>query len=477
MTIPAPIDSAEVNRVTHTRLRRSVLYDDWLDALKERVAAQIGTVREEAWGIVDMSANLFALACTGRAVLYDRPPTLGHDLAEGAQVIDAVARTGLWSLQQRTQRDTIAFGEMLVRGDAPEGRLTYRTAFPDMVEAEGHPDRPDQPVYISELRERVIPGTQKAIWVRDVLDIRDLQNPIYRVVSAKGGAEEDLSFAFLELPSGTPAVGGLTGDAYPYRDLKGTPVLPYVLYHAQKTGRLWDWSTGRGLVEGTLNVGVLRSMQGHLMRSASWPQRWMLDCYVEGAGISDEDGDGEGRSSYVTDQSTVVALRSVDRPDARPQIGQWQPGGDPKVLGEAIAAYELRVASTAGPGVNFQRLSGDPSSGYALGIDRMAQREAQRACEPTFRDADERLMRLSAILLNRANGTALPESGYRIAYAGIPMSPEELTAQREHLTGLIGAGLIDRVTAYQQLHPGKTRAEAEQDLLEIATINARFRAA
>jgi hypothetical protein len=42
---------------------------------------------------------------------------------------------------------------------------------------------------------------------------------------------------------------------------------------------------------------------------------------------------------------------------------------------------------------------------------------------------------------------------------------------------LIGAGLLDRVEAYRQLHPGLSRADAEAALAEINAINARYRPA
>jgi hypothetical protein len=464
LSLPGPLNLGELKRVTHTRLRRRILYDDWRNDLNDRVEKQIGTVRREAWGEPDLSANVFLDACSGQAVLYDRDPVVSCDEAAGALTIAEVQASGFWALQRRTQRDAIGLREMFVRaGTDAQGRLVHRPVFPDMVEVEADSDRPDEPVRVVELRERVHPGTGECLWTRDVIDIRSLE---YRVLDAAGRV--DMSDLFLD--------GARTGDAFPFRMADDTPVMPYVAYHAQKTGQMFDWSTGTSLVEGTLNVGELWTMFGHVVRNASWPQRWAVN--VQPAGNwTDENRDGKGRSEMVTDQAAVALLRAIEDITGQPMIGQWAPGCDPKVLQEAISAYELRVASHAGPGVNFQRLSGDPRSGYALGIDRSAQREAQRAFEPTFREADEKLLAVSAVLLNRARNLGLPESGYRVTYTAIPDSPEEMQAKRQHILELIDAGLIDRVTAYQQLHPGTPRAEAERALNDIAAVNARFRAA
>jgi len=85
-----------------------------------------------------------------------------------------------------------------------------------------------------------------------------------------------------------------------------------------------------------------------------------------------------------------------------------------------------------------------------------------------FRQADQRVVALAAVMLNWATGSKLPESGYSVIYREIPLSPEELKARREHHLALLDAGMITRERAYQEIHPGTTEAEAKRDLAAIA---------
>ncbi len=103
-------------------------------------------------------------------------------------------------------------------------------------------------------------------------------------------------------------------------------------------------------------------------------------------------------------------------------------------------------------------------------------REAQRKWEPQLRAGDLSVIRWTSILINRSvGGSQLPEHGYQIAYQGIPLSPAEKRAEREDITALIEAGLLDRISALQRMSPGMSRLEAERALQEIASINARYR--
>ena len=70
-------------------------------------------------------------------------------------------------------------------------------------------------------------------------------------------------------------------------------------------------------------------------------------------------------------------------------------------------------------------------------------------------------------MANRQLGTNYPESGYRIQYESIPLSPNELEAQRKDLIEKMGAGLLSPVDAYMALNPGIDRPEAIFRLQEI----------
>ena len=226
------------------------------------------------------------------------------------------------------------------------------------------------------------------------------------------------------------------------------------------------------LYEGTLNVAVYYSFLGHILRAASWPQRYAAGVRVPGAELLDEDGDGRNRRGIITDPATLLILEiDPDNPGGA-NIGQWAMSADAEMFMGVLAKYERRLASFAGINAADQvRMDGDPRSGYAVSVSREAQREVQRRYEPQFRAGDLELLGKSAAIKNRLAGGAYPESGYVQSYQGIPLSLEERRMQREELLALLEAGLLDRVSAYQELHPGMSRARAEQDLAAIDAIN------
>lgn len=65
-----------------------------------------------------------------------------------------------------------------------------------------------------------------------------------------------------------------------------------------------------------------------------------------------------------------------------------------------------------------------------------------------------------------------PTEGWRINYRSLPRDASELAAEVDRMERLIAAGLLDRVSAYQQLHPGLTDQEAEAAVQRIAETNA-----
>jgi hypothetical protein len=445
-------DPAEAQRWSDTSRCWRLLYGCWESDLESRTTKVIGSVRREAWGQVDLSANLYRVIWDAVSTLYDRPPRIEHDDPAGLELAELVAASGYWQLMQRVQRDTLGLREMLVRLDAVPRRdgqgyeLTHRAVTPDVVVAQADPDRPDVPVVICEARVR------GGDWVWDELAI-DLADgaPSYQQRQARGGEVVNLG----------------SGESYPYRDSAGVPELPYVLYHAQRTGRLWDVSSTLELVEGTLNLGVYYSLFGHVLRSASWPQRWAIDLMVGGAAPLSTDG--QVQTSVVTDPGTVALFYSSPQAQGQPQIGQWQTSADPMLMIESIGAYERRLVTYAGINAADQiRMAGDPRSGYAVAVSRDAQREVQRRFEPQFRAGDEQALRLAAILLNRASGTnRYPESGYRVAYEGVPYSADEVRGKLDRIRELRDAGLMSRVQAYQDLHPGVSESDARKALAQI----------
>ena len=84
------------------------------------------------------------------------------------------------------------------------------------------------------------------------------------------------------------------------------------------------------------------------------------------------------------------------------------------------------------------------------------------------------LVRLAAIMVNRFGGGNYPESCYSIRFESIPKSADERKADRENIVELMGAGLMDKVSAYQMLNPGTSKEAAVAALDEIRTTNLKF---
>jgi hypothetical protein len=471
-----PGDPWEIVRWTHTRLRRRLLEGLWYDDQSDRLRSRFGLVRAGAMGRPSLAKNGLRRVADELASLYTETPKARHATAGEVTGLlgpeGLITRAGLWPLMRRVQMFTLGLREEFVRLDwEPRRGLRYRIVHPDTVTVLARASDPGRPVEVHELRWRCIEGIGER-WVWDVVSIADEDAPFWRVYEARGDGKEGEDW--------TQAALGDTysGDDYPFRWTQGAragqPWLPYPLYHAEATGQLWDPWGWIELVEATLDLGCLWSFWQHAVMRASWPQRWGLDVNVAGASI--EEGDGGARVAVPTDPTSLVNLNAA--PGAtNPQVGQWGPSANVKELQEAISAFEGALISVAGvDAAHIVRESGDAWSGAALSISRDGKREAQRLYGPQFRPVDIDLLEKSACLANlsREVGEVFPEEGYRIDYAPISLSSEELESRREHNNDLIAQGRRSIVEAYQDEHPGVTRVEGIATLKQIAKDNDEF---
>lgn len=470
MSAPPPPSGPEAKRQSHTRMRRRMLYGQWELDLQQRMQEQVGSVRKEAWGRPDMSANVLRSLAIQFATLYDESPevhnpTLVDDTTQRSVLTDLLTDAGLWSLMQRIQRDTIGMREMVVRVEVSDkGKLVFRPAYPDLIEATVDVDDATRLVYYAELRPRTLPNGEHR-WLWDVFDIRG-NKPSFRILDSEGGRPDKTK------DHSRIAGGAKVGASYVWRFEDGTPYIPAAIYHAQTTGCLWDPYEWYEIVEATLNVGVLWSFWAHTVRDASWPQRYASGVVPQGQTTVGHQ-EGTVRHEIVTDPSTVLLLDQNEEFEGQPLIGQWQAGGDPKELAEAIAAYERRVIAFVGLAPSdIHRVSGDPRSGYALAITRDAQREHQKRLKPTFARADRDLLRKAVATWNTwarsASRPELAEQGWRTRYPTLPLRPEERRALLEEVQSLLDLGFIDRVEALiRLLDSGMTRIEAERHLAAV----------
>lgn len=459
---------ADTTRIAVSRARRRILYGLWQEDAIERIHARLGAIRRDAVGYPDLSANPFRSVCHQTAVLYDREPRLSHpdDDAERtlARALERKLRAAAWSSKaQRWQRDTLGIRELLVRPDvSSSGRLVLRSVFPDRCDVEPDDEEPDRPGVVREARARRHAGAVG--WTYDEID------PSRESYVVTDGTGRTIT---------AETIGGkASGEAYPYRWASGDPWLPYVLYHATPTGELWDYTELRELYDATLESCVLWTFWSHCVRDASWPQRYVVDLTVRGA--TTEGPAGAPRQAVTTDPASLLQLTRTTADAAGSPLppGQFASGSDPLALAEALMIYEQRLASYVGiTDPEFIRRGGDPRSGYALMISRDGQRAASRKFEPQFRVADEELLAKCAALLNRHGESVgwlddsevvpeLPETGWRIRYLGLPLTPDEQRARREEVLALLDRGLISRTRAYAILHE-LDDDEAARELAEI----------
>lgn len=450
---PAPGNPDEARRVEHTRHCYAMMEGRWLPLLESRLEQQLGSVRRAAWGTGDITQCILRTTSIELATLYDAEPDVRHSQIAPSPNLDrligstgSIARSGLWAQMARFQALTIALREMWLRVEVVDGRLIYRPVPPHMTIAEADPARPTVPTMFGELRLRYI--DRKHVWTFDIWDIRDPQNPSYRVVEALDGWQFGRDF--------TQMLHGATyvGADYPaaWRRANGTPIIPAQLYHASNYGdRLFDPFANVQLYEATLNIGVLMTYVQHCIRDASFPQRYAVGVRVAGT-ESVDGGTRSSRTEVTTDPTTILMLDPIGE-TSQPMIGQFQAGSDVAKLEEVVNAIVHRTATDAGLAPSeLQRTSGSARSGYAISLSQEGKRVAQRRYVMQFRAADEALVGLSAILFNRwaesnTEPTNYPEGGYSVLYREIPLSPDEMTARRTHVLEMLAAGLMSQVDA------------------------------
>jgi hypothetical protein len=409
-----------------------------------------------------MTKNAFRNTINQLSVLYDRAPVISHEQPGASEELgEILAEAGLWQLARRLQVITIGLREGLYRlavvgGDKP--RLQARVVPPDLVYGESDADDPDVPVYLVEYRLRETGKEGELEWTRDVVDIRG--EPSYRVESGDG--KEDLSGRFLGVD------GGLVGEAYPYW-CNGEPCLPYVLYHAERTGTLFDPYEGIELVTGSLKASVLWTFWGHCVKDCSWPQKYCVGVRPAGGMIADPNAN----MAYIpTDPASLINFEPTG--DTTPSLGQFQAGADPSKLGEAIREYTADLATDFGiSSTDMARVSASPRSGYSIALSKEGVRAAQRRSEVQFSRGDIETLSKICAFWNSATGSSLPTTGWGIAYPGMPLSNDEKQAIISEWQALAELGVASVIDLYMSIH-SVSRETASREMERISLERSRY---
>ena len=364
--MPMQPNQATQRRIEHSGLRRRMLCGQWLQDLIDEISQHIPESRQAAWGVPDMSSNIFKASVDALCGLYVEPPTISVTETAGQSAEGIVGReglvntAGLWSMMQKVQCYTLGMNECFIRVDmTDDGQgLLYRIVTVDMVDAEASAGDPSRPHTIKEMRLRFCHECNKHEWTVDHLSIKDPQNPIYEIytVNQNGERADDVTQKYLGQAQ--------SGAAYPYRDSAGDPFLPYSLYHSEIHGHLFDAFANREVVMGALNAAVLYTYFLHLCRDCSHPQRYLMGATL--AGLDTFDNNIEARRQAIASDPASILVFTPD-PDLQagqqPQIGQYQAGGDVGQMLESITVYERRISSYMGINpADVQKMSGDPRS-------------------------------------------------------------------------------------------------------------------
>lgn len=452
-------------RAEHQALRERLLDGGWGDDLEKALAKHIDPSRRTVWGIPEMSRNTFrSVSSQVGGVLYRTlPPVRGETGSD--ELIKAITKAGFWELQQYASTKLVGLRESVVRVDwSKRGGLLHRAIPNELVYVEALPEAPDVPVLIEEIQSRRDPKTGKEAWCWECIDTTDLENPTHRILSAD--RKEDWTAACLG--------GDKSGANFQYRDSRGEAYMPAVMYHAERTGRLWNAFYGLETVLGTLTMGVLLTFWVHGIKDGSFATVVVVSGRVVGLEISGPGG--TNRTQILsTEPGAIIEVAPSDE-GVQPQIIQLEPGFDPEKLMNAIGMFESGLCEFAGiSGSDLVRTGADPRSGVSLSIQNSGLRTAMGRMEPGLRRGDLAVIETSAKILNGATGTNYPESGYAIEYPSLPLSDAEKKAQLEMALDKQAAGLASVIDNYMELHPGVGRDFAIADLKRIQAENEMFR--
>jgi hypothetical protein len=282
-----------------------------------------------------------------------------------------------------------------------------------------------------------------------------------------GELGEDMSDIFLG--------GNMDGDNYPYRDSKNVPFLPWVIYHASLGGKLFSPYELSEVVNGSLQASCYYCFLKHLFLDSAWPQRYVSNLQLAGLSTYGT-GDQTQRMAISADPASILCFVPDQDNQSQPMIGQFEAGlKDPNQMISAITVYERRLSSQMGiDPASVTKVSSDPRSGYSIAMSQSATRDAQRRFSGVFRVGDMQALVLGAKISNRFLGTNYPEESiYSIQYIAVPLSPEELKAQREDIIQKMERGLIGHVEAIQDLYD-ITEEEAIEKLRTIRQQRNEF---
>jgi hypothetical protein len=453
------ISNVEKIRWDRTRLQRRILTSDWKNDVIDRLTKRMSSLRREDLGDPVTALNLYKSLVGQIAIIYDREPSIDNLDKSSAmtgqiELMNVILNEAFWAqfLAQNCSY-TIGLRENFIKVVQVESGLRLGLVTPDTVIIKTAPYDPEK---IVELRELIL-RDGKEYWL--VWNIE--RDPRHFIMDENG---EDVSNNFRdEFP-----------PDYEWIDSNGNAFIPFIKYRARYTEKNFEPEFWEGLVDGTLDTAVLWTMYFSQMIDASWPQKYAVDVELPGASTK-RLSTGENLSFVNPTPTSILMFKTVQRPDARPLMGQFQPGFDPSRSVESILSFQIAVLANAGVNPADVEESHVAQSGVAIQLKMAARRREALSYIPSFRIADENLLNLIAKCFNIYNPTVpqLSETGWKINYVLPELSETESTAIVNQNKDLVAAGLSSKVDAILKIKPElKTREQAIEYLKMVQSENA-----
>ena len=484
--MPTKLDQARVERQL---LRYRMLEHKFDEDASEFFEEAYGVENAATMGIPDttlapLPAQTHQLTTPG---LYQAPPSVFWRNSRGGDPVRRVldpqegilAQAGYWTRMQSVMYYAVGIGVFglnfgVTMDAAGNPRLVLRNVLPHNVFAVFHDSDPMTPIAIHELRLRMrtVPlGEDDRVhhlaWFWDVYDLTDPDNPVFRIQNAQDPRDKrDYRDTFMP---GTPG--------YPWRTPEGAPYIPYNWYHAVDQGDFWH-EYRPALLHGTLRSVANWTMTG---QAALWSQgNHNLVGGVDPSAIPAFTQAGSANREQEIPIRTIRARPGTAtfvpvEEEKQLQVLAMTPGVDLARMVDFSNTYGMNLAITDGISPSdATRRSANPTSGAALTISQADKRSFAGKATPVFRRADLHAIRLQAWLMSSATGVLHEADGYSVNYAEIPLTPTEQKDQREHLTWEQDQGVRSKVDVYLALHPGASREQAVDAIVEAAVDEARI---
>jgi hypothetical protein len=409
----------------------------------------VGRAQLEAWGQPSISANLLKSVVTQIATLYRVQPIVDNRDA-APEALDWLAEHNVFSRHKRLNRMTVGLRDCLARVHWTDDGPEVEVVTPDFAYVKASPKNPTRPTSVWQAAKRQHPlRPTETIWTWEAWDLDAPNGPTYRILAENG--KTDLSRAYGVDP------------VYPWVTAEGEPFLPWVLYHAEDSGHLFDPDGWAELVDGTYMVAMLFTFWLHIVRNASWSQAYGLDVDLRGTRAA---GSGDSnRKAIATDPKSLLMFDS--KAGSGGQLGALAVPADPAFAIKAIIeASDWILAQIGITSAEVQAAQ----SGVALTVRRESVVRLQQEYLPSFRKGDLELLTVIAKVTNRFSGPdvpALPYEGWRIAYPSAPVTRDEVVDRLDSLLKQVDAGLMSRSDIVMQMNPGMSRDAALEELARI----------